>query len=295
MILKGGVEHAALVGVHGLKGTGAAGCLYLACDLAGKACQGLLALFPVSLGVDGNAGVALLLAVAVYRKAGKVLHGVQGLAPVAYQHAHGGLIDIQADALILSLGKYGALNVHVAQQSLEELCGRHALSGFLGKALGRLLGLPAVAALTLALAAAVTALSALTAGTFFAGFLSLTLGAFLSGFGCIIGAFGAFGALAAVTTVTAVTLFAALATLAALVFGIEVLGEHHILRLSLGKANYGGLCADAKYALAFLLDNVYFNFVDGYFKLLKAVENSLIYGAACCVYCPCHYFSAPSC
>ena len=281
------MEHPALVGVHGLKGAGTAGGLYLIGYPLCKAGKGLLPLLPVSLGIYGYAGVAVLLAVAVHRKAGQVLHGVQSLSPVAYEHAHGGLIDVQADAILAYVCQHCTVHVHALQQAFHEIRRLIALRRFLGEALRGLLGLIAGTVVTVTAAAAppVPAFPALGGlldyfrldelhrpGRFGLGFPHIAL---RGGLPLLPGA--AVPAAAPVPIVLprlpAVT---ALPAFPLLIFGPEIFGQRYILRLPLYELYYGGLGAYAQYALAFMLYYVYLHLVYGDLQLLQAFEDGFI-------------------
>ena len=67
-VLQRCMQHAALVGVHGLERARAAGGFHLGSDLAGKAGERFFAFIAVALRVDGDAGIARLLAGAIDAK-----------------------------------------------------------------------------------------------------------------------------------------------------------------------------------------------------------------------------------
>ena len=282
------MEHPALVGVHGLKGAGTAGGPYLIGYPLCKAGKGFLPLLPVSLGIYGYAGVAVLLAVAVHRKAGQVLHGVQSLSPVAYEHAHGGLIDVQADAILAYVCQHCTVHVHALQQAFHEIRRLIALRRFLGEALRGLLGLIAGTVVTVAAAAAppvpaFPALGGLLAYGLSRCFVCLVLLGDPLCYGSLTAAF--FPILTQPTVPAAppvpivlprLPAVTALPAFPLLIFGPEIFGQRYILRLPLYELYYGGLGAYAQYALAFMLYYVYLHLVYGDLQLLQAFEDGFI-------------------
>ena len=253
----------------------------------------------------------MLLAAAVNVQAGQILYRVQRFAPVAYQHAHAGGFYSQPYAVLLAnVGKNLRVYIHKAEHFPEELRGFVVLRG-----LKRVFNL-GLGALFLAFAA-VAALAAVipfpARRPYFADFFSylfahfavfayffgygngffLRLCRFLAAPGLIL-AVGAF--VAAVTAVAPGPVVAARPVLAAAIgapFGfVHVVGYYYLLRLALGQLYYGGLCAYTKYALGFVLNYVYLNFVYRNLQLLKAVKNCFVYRFARCFDCP--HLSAPS-
>ena len=80
-ILQGGVDHMALISVHGLQGDVSAVFRHLCADLFGQALQGFLPLCPVGLSVDIDADPLCLAA--VDGVVCQVLDRVEGVAAAA--------------------------------------------------------------------------------------------------------------------------------------------------------------------------------------------------------------------
>lgn len=101
-ILQGGVDHMALIGVHGLQGDAAAILGDLSGHLAGQGLQALLALGPVVLGVHMDADA--LFPAGIDGIVGQLLDGIQGLAPAADELAQLLALQHHAVTALLRLG-----------------------------------------------------------------------------------------------------------------------------------------------------------------------------------------------
>ena len=119
-VLQSGVDHMALIGVHGLQSHAAAVLDHLAGNLAGQMLQALLTLFTVALGIQLDAGAA---AGAVDRVAGELLDCIQSFTAAADDSTD--LIAFQNDliaALLRQVHLDLSLGVHLLEQTGQEGC-----------------------------------------------------------------------------------------------------------------------------------------------------------------------------